>query len=109
VRTAIGRVATETQVGERGHVPTAGVRFGPRMPIVDPQAPGNSYLLYKLAVHESRTGRDGLVGADEAGRARASFVEGLPMPALPAPPLEARDVDAIVAWVAQGAPVGCAR
>jgi len=48
--TAIDRVARETEVGDlSGALPDQNpARFGVRMPLIDPNNPGNSYLLYKL-------------------------------------------------------------
>jgi len=50
VRTAVRRIAHETDLGdESGGIPAeSGPRFGVRMPLIDPRSPGNSYLLYKL-------------------------------------------------------------
>jgi hypothetical protein len=50
MRTAVRRVAHETELGdESGGIPAErSSRFGVRMPLIDPHNPGNSYLLYKL-------------------------------------------------------------
>ena len=47
---AVARVARQTELGDQsGGVPVeSGPRFGVRMPLLDPQNPGGSYLLYKL-------------------------------------------------------------
>jgi hypothetical protein len=50
--TAIGRVAHETEFGDSAGVALQdSPRFGVQMPLIDPQNPGNSYLLYKLIRH----------------------------------------------------------
>jgi hypothetical protein len=47
--TAINRVAHETELGDAAGVPLQdSPRFGVQMPLIDPNNPGNSYLLYKL-------------------------------------------------------------
>jgi hypothetical protein len=47
--TTIRRVAHETELGDEAGVPLQDpARFGVQMPLIDPQNPGNSYLLYKL-------------------------------------------------------------
>ncbi len=48
--TAIGKVAHETELGDRsgGAPEVKGARFGVRMALVDPRNPGGSYLLFKL-------------------------------------------------------------
>ncbi len=108
--TAINRVARQTQQGERGNEPDRNpLRFGRAMPIIDASAadtaagsPGNSYLLYKLAVGRSAIGEAALDEA-EIARLRDSVVVGMPMP----PSSNLRDIDlkAIAEWIAQGAPV----
>lgn len=108
--TAINRVAHQTQQGERGNEPDRNpLRFGRAMPIIDASAadtaagsPGNSYLLYKLAVGRSAIGEAALDEA-EIARLRDSVVVGMPMP----PSSNLRDIDlkAIAEWIAQGAPV----
>lgn len=46
---AIQRVAHETETGASGGVSLVNpVRMGVQMPLIDPQRPGNSYLLYKV-------------------------------------------------------------
>lgn len=48
-RTAIDRVAHETEYGDTSGSPLENSpRFGVQMPIVGPKSPGGSYLLYKL-------------------------------------------------------------
>lgn len=108
--TAINRVARQTQQGERASLPDKNpLRFGRAMPIIDAAAadaaggnPGNSYLLYKLAVGRSAIG-EAAVDPAEIDRLRASVVAGMPMP----PSSNLRDIDlkAIAEWIAQGAPV----
>lgn len=46
--TAIGRVAQGSNTGARGTSEPPSLLFGQDMPIVQPNAPGNSWLMYKL-------------------------------------------------------------
>jgi hypothetical protein len=102
--TAINRVALQTQQGEHADEPDRSpVRFGRAMPIIDPNNPGNSYLLYKLAVGKSATG-EAAVDPAEIDRLRATLVVGMPMPIPPGAGLRDVDLAAITAWIAQGAP-----
>lgn len=50
---AVGRIAHETEDGDQsGGAPALlPLRFGVRMPLVEPRNPANSYLLYKLLVN----------------------------------------------------------
>jgi hypothetical protein len=104
--TAIGHTAHETQTGEHAEDPDENPpRFGRAMPILDPNFPGNSYLLYKLlASHDTP-----LVDPPdpvELGRLRRSVVVGMPMPPSTAPSAFLRPGEAewISAWLGQGAP-----
>ncbi|HZF49573.1 MAG TPA: hypothetical protein VE093_13030 [Polyangiaceae bacterium] len=102
--TAINRVAKQTQQGEAADEPDRSpIRFGRAMPIIDPQNPGNSYLLYKLAVGMSATG-DSAPTPEEIARLRGSVVVGMPMPPKPGVPIRPIDMSAIADWIAQGAP-----
>ncbi len=95
-RTAIGRVAHQTEVGD-----TTGValedpaRMGVAMPIIDPYRPDNSYLLYKILIAPDDGTRDACVSEyrapvdperctraseEELARLRDAFVRGEPMP-----------------------------
>jgi len=124
--TAIGVVAHGSQQGEaavEGDVSPE--RFGRAMPLIDPGNPGNSYLLYKLIIndlnHQRPTGQVAPDLAAALGRLHAGAILGLPMPAESGngptgiySPTEdpegsaSRDhVDAIQAWIAHGAPLGC--
>jgi hypothetical protein len=126
--TAVGQVAHQTQTGEHAEDPDQSPRrFGRAMPIIDPTNPGNSYLLYKIAVGPNA--RDPNLPPGEAAalaaeiqRLRASVVAGMPMPPaatasfwlhtpppdVPAPEILPRvdggDLDVLTAWIAQGAP-----
>jgi hypothetical protein len=97
-RTAIGRVAHQTEVSA-----TTGValqdpeRFGVAMPLIDPARPDNSYVLYKLLLANDNYFRAGSecqsdhlaavdpelctrASADELSRIREGFVLGESMP-----------------------------
>jgi len=90
--TAIAKVAHQTEIGETtGVTNEAPLRFGVNMPIIDPERPDNSYLMYKLLLRpeayepgaptdceepESCSPPDG----EELERLRAWFVRGEPMP-----------------------------
>jgi hypothetical protein len=96
-RTAVGRVAHQTEVGD-----TTGValqdpaRMGVAMPIIDPHRPDNSYLMYKLLIgadHERASDecasefrapvdpeRCTRASDEELQRLRDGFVRGDPMP-----------------------------
>ncbi|WP_437737052.1 hypothetical protein [Sorangium sp. So ce1335] len=86
LETAIGRAAHQTQVGEHAHLAEqTPERFGRAMPIIDPNNPGNSYLLYKIIIGEnaidpSLTGEAAEQLREEIERLRAAFVMGVPMP-----------------------------
>ncbi|WP_437784917.1 hypothetical protein [Sorangium sp. So ce1097] len=86
LETAIGHAAHQTQVGEHAHVAEqTPERFGRAMPLIDPNNPGNSYLLYKIIVGESAidpslTGEAAEQHRAEVERLRAAFVMGMPMP-----------------------------
>jgi hypothetical protein len=103
--TAINQVANQTQQGENADEPDRSpIRFGRAMPIIDPLNPGNSYLLYKLAVGMSATG-DAAPTPDEIARLRGSVVVGMPMPPKPGVPIRPIDMSAIAEWISQGAPM----
>jgi hypothetical protein len=102
--TAINRVAKQTQQGENADEPDRSpIRFGRAMPIIDPGNPGNSYLLYKLAVGMSATG-DSAPTPEEIARLRGSVVVGMPMPPKPGVPIRPIDMSTIADWISQGAP-----
>lgn len=48
--TAIGRVAKASNTGSKSDPVAPGAIFGVNMPIIDPGNPGNSWLVYKLAL-----------------------------------------------------------
>lgn len=105
--TAISRMAHQTDVGSKGATTLEDpARFGVQMPIIDPDRPDNSYLLYKLLRRTENFDDDpdptnGVGGicetryevgfeaggpcipptADESLRLREWFVRGEPMPA----------------------------
>lgn len=83
-QTAIGQVAHQTEVGERGSASElTAARFGRSMPIVRPSSPAHSYLVYKALIqtmsHAPSDQLDPDVG-DELERLRAAWVIGAPMP-----------------------------
>ncbi len=105
----VGRVAHQTQEGGDGSTAQATpLVFGTNMPIIEADAPGNSYLLYKaLAAVEFA---DGNLAAGEADRLR-DFISGYPMPASPlnesTPFNESVHYDSmkyVSRWIAAGAP-----
>jgi hypothetical protein len=114
--TAIGQVARQTQQGDAltadlSPVAPEARRFGRAMPIVDPNNPGNSYLIYKiLAGFDPMTASDGNVAAvGEQNRMREALVVGLAMPAngndlspLPGPAVS--EIQLLSNWIARGAP-----
>ncbi|EYF07408.1 Hypothetical protein CAP_0161 [Chondromyces apiculatus DSM 436] len=127
--TAIGKVAHQTQTGEHAADPDLSPRrFGRAMPIIDPQNPGNSYLLYKMligpnALEPTLSTAEGSDLAGERERLHASVVVGMPMPpqstpsfwlhdpgdpeAAPGsvvPRIDGGDIDLITAWILHGAP-----
>lgn len=97
-QTAIDRVARGTEVGDfsGGTAPIRPERFGVRMPLVEKQNPGNSYVLYKLLVNPANWAGDSGVSThpllplpkrasarpsdEELLRLRDWFVRGDPMP-----------------------------
>jgi hypothetical protein len=91
------------------------------MPIIDPGNPGNSYLLYKLAVGPNvlveiedeqivEVEGEEVASPEEIHRLLASLVVGLPMPPYSGPDPESNasftieGADTLSAWIAQGAP-----
>lgn len=95
--TALGRVAHQTEIGATTGVTNEGpLRFGVNMPIIDPERPDNSYLLYKLllrpeAYEASPTAPDDCTveeacappDAAELDRLRDWFLRGAGMPDVP--------------------------
>lgn len=131
---ARGRVAHQTMTGAPVNAPLVDPpRFGTQMAVLSPGRPDDSYLFYKLLVNpENFVPRAGscaspyrvplVAGAEvvqcapaleeaEAGRLRAWFVRGLPMPLRPAPPeaqkppLRRDDLELVQRWIRAGAPV----
>ncbi len=93
-QTAISRPAHQTEIGDTtGVVNQAPPRFGVNMPLIDPERPDNSYLLYKLLsrpeAYQPRDENDCTESAPcvppdpaELERMRAWFLRGEPMPAV---------------------------
>jgi hypothetical protein len=111
--TALGHAAHDTQTGEHARDPDESpARFGRAMPVIDPRAPGNSYLLYKLLA-SSRTPLEvpfpGPAGEEppEVRRIRTNVIAGMPMPPSNAPAAALRPGEAewISDWIQQGAPL----
>jgi hypothetical protein len=94
---AVGRPAHQTEIGETtGVTNEAPLRFGVNMPIIDPERPDNSYLLYKLllrpeayepspSVADDCSASDSCAppAAEELERLRSWFVRGRGMPDVP--------------------------
>ena len=104
---SINRVAVQTQHGGDATTPSTSVRnFGTNMPLIAPQAPGNSYLLYKALALEGYDPENLAEGETERLR---NFITGYPMPAVePASgPLDvvqnAERMLLISRWIAAGA------
>lgn len=129
LRTAISKVAHQTEVGAKTGVPLENApRLGIQMPIVAPGRPENSYLMYKLLRREESfqdqsgdlCGTRYAVGfgggclppsAEEAARLRESVVRGdyMPPPGYPGlddeqPANHRSKMRAIQAWIRAGAP-----
>lgn len=119
--TAIRVTARQTMrsgmVGPPSNNPTT---FGDSMPRVDPGNPGNSYLMYKLLIHEGNY--PNALEADDTSRPwvgdlppdtaapvgdieylRRSFVQGTPMPMQGS--LRPSEMRALMTWIGQGASV----
>jgi hypothetical protein len=105
--TAIGYTAHETQEGENGTTPDQSPpRFGRSMPILDPGAAGNSYLLYKLLANP-RVPLPVKLSDGERDRVRTQIVVGMPMPPSTKPQalLLPGEPEWLSEWIVQGAPV----
>ncbi|HEY8038857.1 MAG TPA: hypothetical protein VIF15_03655 [Polyangiaceae bacterium] len=120
--TAVGRAAQGANTGPRAAPQPGGRLFGEDMPIVDPGAPGDSWLMYKLllAVPRSPTVASDLYSVpwgqlpDDERATLASYVLGREMP-FPLDPagapgtdpstLTLDELDAVSFWIAEGAPV----
>lgn len=93
--TAIGKPAHQTEIGDTtGVTNEEAPRFGVNMPIIDPERPENSYLMYKLLLRPEAYvpgSADDCAGPsacappdpDEVERLREWFVRGEPMPEAP--------------------------
>ncbi len=115
--TAIARVAHQTDLsGKAGVVLESPPRFGVGVPVIDPNRPSNSYLLYKLLRKPENFGGDScntryvdlplangecLYRDDESKRLREWFVRGDPMPRGSA--VDMKSLREIQAWIRGGA------
>lgn len=89
--TALGRVAHQTEIGATtGETNEAPLRFGVNMPIIDPERPDNSYLLYKLLLRP------------EAYEPSPDVPDDCALPGACAPP-EAPELDRLQNWFLRGA------
>jgi hypothetical protein len=105
--TAMGYTAHETEDGENGFVPDESPpRFGRAMPILDPGAAGNSYLIYKLIANAQIPLPVTLI-AGERERVLEQIVVGMPMPPSTRPKalLGPGEPEWLSEWLIQGAPV----
>jgi hypothetical protein len=114
--TAVGKVAHQTQQGNSDPADVNPVledprRFGRAMPIIDPQSPGNSYLVYKIlaGIDPVAASDDNPAAAGEQNRLREAMVVGMTMPASgnplgfsEGPPVS--EMQSISNWIARGAP-----
>ena len=85
-------------------------RFGRAMPIIDAEAAGTSYLLYKLLIgQDTSTGRPFIAESDERQRVRDAFVVDDPMPLPngamnPQPPQMHQEwIETLSRWIQAGA------
>ncbi len=120
-QTALGQVAHQTEAGESAAIAeTSPVRFGRSMPVLGPFNPGQSYLLYKLAINPLNyplgDARFEPELAAEVERLRDAVVVGLPMPPLgslvdrdsdPSGELSWERAQLLSSWIAHGAPLRC--
>ncbi len=67
-------------------------------------SPGNSYLLYKMAIRSSATGEAAARQPEEIARLRSSVVVGLPMPPMQGTPVTEADLLNLANWISVGAP-----
>ena len=130
-RTAIDRVARQTETGDQVGVPLEDPsRFGVAMPIIDPAHSQNSYLVYKLLLAPEnlapctsgcgefaslpRAADCSTPPVDERRRMSEWFIQGTPMPppresalgAAELPPLHHLDCSvmrALTRWIDAGA------
>ncbi len=117
--TAINQVAHETETGESALNPDPnGPRFGRAMPIIAPDTPGNSYLLYKLLAHPGVPLQYPFLPypasgvAPEIVRVQDELIEGMPMPPSTQPDAVPRgttgvrgEMEWLSDWILEGAPV----
>jgi hypothetical protein len=107
VETALGYPAHETEEGENGIAPDESPpRFGRAMPILDPGAAGNSYLIYKLLAN-AQIPLPVMLIAGERERVLDQIVVGMPMPPSTKPHalLRSGEPEWLGEWISQGAPV----
>lgn len=117
--TAISKVAHQTDFAAKVGVPLENpARFGVNLPVIDPNRPGNSYLLYKLLRKPENYGPDGctsrytdlplaqgecLYREDESERLREWFVRGDAMPRGADQAVTLDRMREIQAWIRGGA------
>lgn len=102
----IGQVAHQTQTGEQASEPDLKPRrLGRAMPQVDPGNAGNSYLLYKMLITPTYASSDAAtsLASGEIERLRESVVVGLPMPPSALYSFPRTGLDALSAWIVNGA------
>jgi hypothetical protein len=130
--TAIDRVAQGSNTGMQSQAAPPGILFGVDMPIISPDNPGNSWMMYKLllAVPSLTTVGDNLypsvspawtVMSDDERATLSNYILGREMPYPTDPsaapsgsasptPLTADQLDAVSTWILQGAAIpqaGC--
>jgi hypothetical protein len=119
--TAINHVSHESETGEAASTAQPNsLRFGRSMPILDPNVPGESYLVYKLLANPHNPlvlpfpNPSSLAEAPEITRLRNAVVVGMPMPPdNGSPPLrqgspnrpDVGELEWISEWLLQGAPI----
>lgn len=103
-RTAVGRAAHATQLGEHASVAeTSPARFGRAMPIIAAGSAANSYLIYKLLIAEPDGSLGEGIAEGERERLRAAFVPGLPMPPPERAGLTGAEITRFGRWIDAGA------
>ena len=108
LQTAIGKVAHTSQEGGAAQNPANhAARFGVGMPIVNPNDPGESYMLYKILASSSfpldPADPSDAIAPGEAERLRLTVVTGVPMPAKSTSAIDYASTEKISAWIAAGA------
>ncbi len=110
LKEALGRVAHQTQSSEHASEPELSPRwFGRSMPVIAPNVPGQSYLVYKLLANPTLWSEQppdapfGTAAPSELVRLQSAGIVGMWMPPDTAPPLSSREVQMISDWIAAGA------